>query len=317
MVGDLINSVSIALTAIAGAVVLLRLITRIVVTKKSGLDDFWIGLAMVFSLGLTISVLDSVRNGLGTHMSGLKPKTITRLLKSTWISLIAYGLTLTCIKISILVLYLRIFPSRRFRIACTCLLVFVIGYGIWVVLGGVFMCTPVSFFWNRSIPGGHCPLDRFWIFYMNAAVNITQEFVILLLPMPLLGRLHLLRGQKIALIGMFALGGFVSIICIIRIVNVATVRHSDDQSYDTAMVTLYSTVEVNVALVCACLPVLRPLFAHLIPDFTSTAARQVRGCHVDEENCGFSDQDKRWKWVDEWMRLHDYKQTDAARNEST
>ncbi|KAH7111885.1 hypothetical protein B0J11DRAFT_543192 [Dendryphion nanum] len=265
--GDLVDAASSAITVIAAAVVLLRLGTRVIVNRKSGLDDLWITLAMVFSAALTVAVPVQTRNGVGMHISGVNPDMVCRLSRAAWVGLIVYGLSLTFTKISILVLYLRVFPSRRFRIGCFCLLTFIICYGIWVLLGSIFMCYPASYLWNRPQSHGHCQLERFWIYCLNASVNIAQEFAILLLPMPLLRRLRLLRGQKIALICVFALGGFVSIISIVWICHLATLRRSQDLTFDSALPSLYSTIEANVAIVCACLPVLRPLFARIVPDF--------------------------------------------------
>ncbi|KAH7113807.1 hypothetical protein B0J11DRAFT_412976, partial [Dendryphion nanum] len=281
--GELVETASIAVTTIAAVVVFLRLVTRAIVNRKSGLDDLWILLAMICSAVLTSMVHRQLRNGVGMHISDVTVDMIDRISRVPWIGLIVYGLSLTFTKVSILALYLRIFPSHRFRVGCYCLLTFVVCYGIWVLLGSIFMCSPVSYLWNRSQARGHCHLEKFWIYYMNASVNIAQELAILLLPMPLLRRLRLLRGQKIALICVFALGGFVSIMSIVRIVNLAVVRQSKDVTYDNALPALYSTVEANLAIVCACLPVLRPLFTRIIPDFVSLSPRQSWMQRVDEE----------------------------------
>ena len=117
-----------------------------------------------------------------------------------------YNLSLTFTKMSILLQYLTIFPTRRFRIACYVVLGFVSSYGVWTLFGNIFMCTPVAFFWNKAIPDGKC-LNQFAVWFTNGAVNILQDIVILILPMPVLRNLPILKGQKRALMVMFALGG--------------------------------------------------------------------------------------------------------------
>jgi hypothetical protein len=77
---------------------------------------------------------------------------------------------------------------------------------VWTLFGNIFMCTPVSFFWNKAIPGGKC-LNQFVVWFTNGTVNIFQDFVILILPMPALRSLKIQKGQKRALMVMFALGG--------------------------------------------------------------------------------------------------------------
>jgi len=116
------------------------------------------------------------------------------------------NLLLTVTKISILLQYLQIFPIRRFKTACYVLLGIVTAYGVWTLFGNMFMCTPVEFFWNKTIPGGKC-LNQFAVWFLNAGVNIVQDFAILILPMPVLRSLSIQKGQKRALMVMFALGG--------------------------------------------------------------------------------------------------------------
>jgi hypothetical protein len=117
-----------------------------------------------------------------------------------------YNLSLTVTKMSILLQYLTIFPTRRFRIACYVILAFVSSYGVWTLFGNIFMCSPVAFFWNKAIPSGKC-LNQFAVWFTNGAVNIFQDIVILILPMPVLRSLQIQKGQKRALMLMFALGG--------------------------------------------------------------------------------------------------------------
>lgn len=123
-----------------------------------------------------------------------------------WASIWIYYMSLTFTKVSILVQYLRIFPTRRFRIVCFSVLGLVALYGIWALFGSIFLCYPVRFFWDKSIQDGKC-LDQFAVWFSNASMNILQDFVILLLPMPMLRSLDIPRRQKRALMMVFALGG--------------------------------------------------------------------------------------------------------------
>jgi hypothetical protein len=123
-----------------------------------------------------------------------------------WASVWLYNLSLTFTKISILIQYLRIFVNRRFFIVCMVALGIVTIYGTWTFFGSIFLCTPVPFFWDKSITGGKC-LNQFAVWFTNGGVNIAQDFAILVLPMPLLRNLQIPKGQKRALVAIFALGG--------------------------------------------------------------------------------------------------------------
>jgi hypothetical protein len=79
-------------------------------------------------------------------------------------------------------------------------------YGVWALFSSIFLCYPIRFFWDKSIQDGKC-IDQFAVWFSNASINILQDFVILLLPMPMLRNLEIPRRQKRALMMVFALGG--------------------------------------------------------------------------------------------------------------
>jgi len=93
--------------------------------------------------------------------------------------------------------------------------------------------------------------------------------------MPVLERLQLPKRQKYALIGVFALGGLyviiqefdhsqlltscysVCIISILRLSSLHVIATSTDPTYDNAPIAYWTSIESNVAIICACLPSLR------------------------------------------------------------
>ena len=54
--GEAVVAVTIAMVALAGAVVLLRLYTRIAIVKSPGLDDAFIAASLVFSVATTVTM---------------------------------------------------------------------------------------------------------------------------------------------------------------------------------------------------------------------------------------------------------------------
>ncbi|GAM35386.1 integral membrane protein [Talaromyces pinophilus] len=115
----------------------------------------------------------------------------------------------------------------------------VAAWGTGIFLACALQCRPLKAFWDRSI-NGHCfNLDTFII--VNQAFNVVVDFVILFLPVPMIWRLHMGTRDKIALNGVFALGGF------------------SDESYTVYQATLWTHIEPSVGLICACLPTIRGL----------------------------------------------------------
>ena len=77
-------------------------------------------------------------------------------------------------------------------------------YSTWAVISGYLNCVPVAKFWDKTISGYCLSFEAVWFF--NASMNIATDVTLLLLPMPLLSQLQLPRMQKLALMGVFAIG---------------------------------------------------------------------------------------------------------------
>jgi hypothetical protein len=107
-------------------------------------------------------------------------------------------------KISILMLYLRIFIQRWFRITCYVFLVIITSYMVAAFLSSVFQCTPVSRAWDKTFPGSCINITTNW--YANAGFSIATDIIILALPMYPLYKTKIMLKRKIALMIVFALG---------------------------------------------------------------------------------------------------------------
>ena len=103
---------------------------------------------------------------------------------------------------------MRIFQSKRMRIATWLVLGIVIIYGTWASFTNIFLCSPIEVAWDvRSVPfkKTNC-LDLYKVFAAYTSLNIGTDVFILLLPLPVLQGLMMPRGQKIGLTVVFLLG---------------------------------------------------------------------------------------------------------------
>jgi hypothetical protein len=176
---------------------------------------------------------------------------------------ITYKTSINLTKCSILLLYIRIFSNVRwFKYACYFLTGAVALYGTASVTATIFQCTPVSRAYNKGIPGVCIDNQKFW--WANAGFSVATDLLILLIPMPLIYQLQIQRIQKMALVLVFGLGGFVVITSCLRMTTINIASTSPDSTYDIAS-TMWTVIEMNVALVCACLPMVRPLIVKIFP----------------------------------------------------
>lgn len=89
--------------------------------------------------------------------------------------------------------------------------------------------------------------------------NILTDFILLVTPLPYVWTLNAPTGQRLMLAGIFLLGCFITVVSSLRLSILMRVDlASADYTWKMKEVLLWSIVEVDVGLICACLPSLKP-----------------------------------------------------------
>ncbi|EGD86001.2 hypothetical protein H113_06980 [Trichophyton rubrum MR1459] len=128
---------------------------------------------------------------------------------------VLFKLIMGLAKVSILALYLRVFAaSKYFRWACISLIIVTSVTSVAFIFPTLFQCLPLQAFWDRSIP--HQCMNDLGVWLSHALINLVIDILILALPVYHVSRLRLQLRDKLALIFVFVLGGFVCLISIIR-----------------------------------------------------------------------------------------------------
>ncbi|KFY13587.1 hypothetical protein V492_03149 [Pseudogymnoascus sp. VKM F-4246] len=256
--------ISITTIILAGITVGARISTRLIrgAAFQIWWDDYSIFFGLIFSIILAIAEIEAVVNGYGEHSNDLGPDQTAVALKWFYVAQIFYKLVITFNKLSLLLFYLRIFPSRTFRFLTWIGLVVVGATGITFIAGTIWQCHPLPYFWDRRIKGGHCIRSAPW-WQSYSAIQIATDVFILVLPIPSLASLSLKFRHKMALIGVFALGGFVCIATIVRLTTLAS-SAGKDPTFDPIPATNWSVIEANIGLICACLPSLKPFLDDIV-----------------------------------------------------
>ncbi|KAE8144242.1 hypothetical protein BDV25DRAFT_167302 [Aspergillus avenaceus] len=260
--------VTAVLTGISIVIVGMRMVARVMFLKMTGREDYTILYSLVLAIVYLALVAAQVHFGLGKHNDSLSSYELKQQLKRLWVAIPIYNASLAFTKFSILFQYLRIFPDPKFRITCHIVMGIVAAYTTWAVVSGYVNCVPVAKFWDRDIPGSCLSFEAVWFF--NASMNIATDLTLLVLPMPLLSQLQLPRLQKVALMGVFAIGGLVVITSVLRLSSLRSVANDTDTSYSNVAAAYWTAAECNVAIICACLPFLRPLISRFFPKLLST-----------------------------------------------
>jgi len=169
---------------------------------------------------------------------------------------------------------MRIFSNVRWlRWACWIFIAIVTAYLIAQTGTSIFQCTPVERAWDKSIPGSCINNTASW--FANSIFSTLTDFIILMLPMRLVYQLQIPRPQKIALALVFCIGIFVVITACLRMTTLQLGTTTSDVTYDIGP-TMWSIVEQNVAIICACLPMFRGVVVAFFPRLFSRGAHYAQ-----------------------------------------
>ncbi|CAG9945419.1 unnamed protein product [Clonostachys rosea f. rosea IK726] len=228
--------------------VFLRLYSRFKTSANLWVDDYLILLAM--PLGITMLAIQGLYAPLGVgHPVEEALPNLPTILRLTISYALIYTFCISLIKMSVLFFYLRVFVNPSLRLATK--------ISIANVLVLFFLCRPFKKNYILDAPG-ECG-DQPTAFISTGVYNIITDIAILLLPIPTIWALKTKRNVKIGLTGVFAGGLVVSCVAVVRII---ALKHLDLARLTDTMVWVdfLSTAEVNLGILCVCLPMLGPVF---------------------------------------------------------
>ncbi|CCF44726.1 hypothetical protein CH063_00527 [Colletotrichum higginsianum] len=259
------------LLVLATIFVALRFWARWSVGFKYGLDDWFmvVGLAVTFMAGAINYAM--VAQGLGRHAATLPQEMQVQFLKLLLAFECIYVTAVMFIKISLLLMYCRIFPSRNFKIAAMTLGGITIAWCIAIVFVCIFQCTPVAKAYMPWIDGTCIDLKASFI--GNAIPNILTDVAILCLPIGQVWKLQVTLAQRLSLCFMFLLGGFVLFASIYRFTTLMQFQIADT-TWTLATACTWCVVECACGVISACLPTLRPLMVKISTQFGSIATNR-------------------------------------------
>ena len=198
-------------------------------------------------------------------------------------------------KISIVLLYLRIFPkevSRQFNYVGWTIIVGLVLYCLAFIVVFIMVCQPISHFWNQwdGEHEGYC-INIQTSAYVNGGINIFFDLVVFFLPIPKLIKLkvHDTR-RKVGVILTFLVGLFVTVCSAIRLQYLAKVNDLTNATYHYNDIGLWTGLEAYLGIVCACMPsILGPLvhfFRKTVESKLSSSSKSGSRSHHTRDKSG-------------------------------
>jgi hypothetical protein len=212
--------------------------------------------------------------GMGIHADLLDPKDIVMMAKWLVVAEILYAFNLGWTKLSLLLMYYRIFHVPYFKKMAWVVGAFVMAWVVCITFLFIFICVPVEKLWYPELPGRCINQVATWI--ANAASTILTDLIILLMPLPQLWKLRLKKREKIGLTFAFSLGFLyvqapltvshaLRLTLCVSVVFASAYRTSilftytaTDPSYSLAPTVGWTAIEMSAGIVSTNLPTLLP-----------------------------------------------------------
>ncbi|KAK7960703.1 hypothetical protein PG988_011917 [Apiospora saccharicola] len=289
--GPEILAVTGTLVGIALCVVLLRLWVRLRMVRQLGWDDFFVAAAMALLFAEMIIIVPEAHYGAGRHWQYIQPPghiPVGLHLNFATQPMCLVALTLT--KVSVGVFLLRLAPNKNYR----AFIHFIIGFTVLSSTAGFltvfFQCRPLSFNWDNTTPGGQCISARNLKIttYFNSILSASTGLIFAMLPIPMLINVQLNWKAKSAIIGILSLGVLrvasdplnaknriqkslliwlrvsATAAAIAKMAYLSNYGKYGDLLFDSADITIWTTIEVNVAMIAGSIPCLKPLFKKIL-----------------------------------------------------
>ncbi|VUC25935.1 unnamed protein product [Clonostachys rosea] len=261
----------IAFVVIAGIAVILRLAARFIKSANIWWDDICnigaLALCVAFT-GVAFYIKDI---GFGVDIWGVEPENITKILTGYYIEFALYGVARLLVRVSIVLFYLRIFQMTKARPIMIGTLIAMCCLSISFIMATMFQCTPVSYFWNKwdGEHEGHC-INVNAMVWASSICAIIFDFWLFFVPVPFILQLQLSWRKKLLISVMLVTGIVVIVISILRVPSINEFTKTHNVTKDFVGIGIWSALEMNVGVLCACMPSIHVLFKALFPKQWST-----------------------------------------------
>ncbi|KAF2451836.1 hypothetical protein P171DRAFT_12575 [Karstenula rhodostoma CBS 690.94] len=215
---------------------------------------------MLFVIPLTVCAFLVNELGMGKDIWFVPFNNITEILEIFYFTELLYLTAIALTKISILLFYLRIFPHQGLRRIIYFTIVLCVLYIIGFVTATALQCLPVRQAWERwdGEHAGTCT-NLNAIAWLSAGINILLDLIVIILPMREVTKLSMSRRRRFGIMLMFLIGGFVTVVSMLRLKYMVQFAHTENVTWDYLPVGIWSAVETDVGIIVACMPAMRSL----------------------------------------------------------
>ncbi|CAD0108078.1 unnamed protein product, partial [Aureobasidium uvarum] len=259
----------------AAVVVSARFYCRMRMGSKRGL--WWDDLFILFAFG---------HYGWDRHIWNIPLDVLSKSVKAYTAAKILFIVSSTCVRTALLLFYLWLIKDLAEK-SLRRIIYVVMGLNAALCLVGIFVsifrCSPISAAWTPNASGAHCFSEGVAVTTIGALLSV-MDFVVNILPLPIVARLNVAFKQRFAATVLLSLGTIATAAGIVREVYVyRAFIGTKDSTWGALPLWICADVEIYL---CACVPSLRPLWTQLTSWFSSKKDRYMPSNNPSHHSAG-------------------------------
>ncbi|KAJ5358848.1 uncharacterized protein N7496_011261 [Penicillium cataractarum] len=262
---------------LATAFLALRYFQAVKLTKKIEVDLVVVTISYGVAAFYFASIVKLMNYGWGKHMWDVSLADLVEFNKTLLPNTLSYLVTPAITKMAILSVLYRINPSTTYRYLVIAVTVAIFAYTLTLctITGGP--CNPLKSGTTKCLMN---------VALAQAVLNIASDLAVIALPIPTIHNLQFSMKQKLTVGSLLALGSGVVICSIARLPYVLLLDKTSDTTYTEAILGVWSLVEVNLGIICACAMRFKRLIATYLPRLSLFSSQSRSAAKVGYDSRG-------------------------------
>ncbi|KAL8902530.1 MAG: hypothetical protein Q9207_004628 [Kuettlingeria erythrocarpa] len=264
---------SVLLLVLSTPWVAIRLYTRIQIKPKLWWDDLTCVVGWAFMVALTALNIRMLLWGGGSNLWDVSTAAWMHMMSDFNDILITARIGLTLTKVSLLLLYQRLFISAANCFAS-------MWWSIWIT----FCCNillAVAYTVTLSVQcmgkagvaqGGHC-INEYALLISSSFINVAMDVAILVIPIVAIWDLQMPKAKKRRLSALFVLGGVAVLSSVARLCYQFAVAKNPNRSIAFTVHVLLKLIEQSIGVMVSCMPIFPAFYRHIRSARSATGSR--------------------------------------------
>ncbi|KAI0544860.1 hypothetical protein F4679DRAFT_506497 [Xylaria curta] len=272
--------IQVVFLALAWITSFMRAFVKIVLLRKTTIDDYIMLLALLSYTATGYFVLSAIIDGsLGKPDTELSQDNLEILLRSWFGNMTLAGPVSGLARVSIALFLMRIAVKKWQRLILHLIIgvttVMTIVYFFLVL----FQCSPPSYFWQRIREGASGSCNRAQTVLAATLVwgsfAAAMDWMLGLLPIAILWHVRINRQSKVGIAAILSFGIIAGIALIVRLIYIVQNGPASNKAYGTLAVSISAVTELALGIIAGCIATLPPLFKRMGLQFGSSSKRGV------------------------------------------